>query len=170
MVIIGIDPGIYGAVAIVKGDTLRIYDTPFFEVKGAKSKKTGKEKTKRVYDEDGMAEILRPYILGVGVHCFIEKVGPMPKEGVVGAFSFGCGWGIWRGILAAHSIPRTFVVPQMWKKKMMEGISDKDAARMRACQLFPQYTHLFAKKKDVDRADAALIAKYGQMILESGKA
>lgn len=151
---------------------MRIVDTPTFQVENGKSKKTGKMKKKTIFDDDQMATVLNPYVLGDGVHCFIEKVGAMPEQGVTSMFGFGCGWGIWRGILAAYRIPRTFVTPQAWKKVIMEGISskdDKNAARMRASQLFPRCAHLFERTCDDGRAEAALIAKYGQLQLKENK-
>jgi hypothetical protein len=36
----------------------------------------------------------------------------------------------------------------------------KDAARKRACQLFPQVAGLFSRVKDDGRAEAALLAYY----------
>ncbi len=172
--IIGIDPGITGAVAFLNGDDVTIFDTPYFTVKGKKSKTTGKPSQRKIYDDDGMAGIIsdllydedgRGIVPNYSCHCFIEKVGAMPGEGAVGAFSFGCGWGIWRGILAGNRIPRTFVTPQAWKKEIMKGISDKTAARVRASQLFPRQAHLFKLAKHDGRAEAALIAKYGQLFL-----
>lgn len=44
----------------------------------------------------------------------------------------------------------------------MQGLPDKNASRGRAQQLFPRQAELFSRKKDIGRADAALIAYYGK--------
>ncbi|QXE86000.1 hypothetical protein KP003_16795 [Geomonas nitrogeniifigens] len=153
--IIGIDPGQTGAVAIlINGVCVNVFDTPTEQVKKGKGSKTE-------YLPSEMAEILRIHNKP-GVHCFIEKVGAMPGQGVTSMFNFGKGFGLWLGILAALQIPYTLVTPQAWKKMLMQGIGDKDAARGRAQQLHPEVTDWLKRKKDIGRADALLIAEYGR--------
>ncbi len=152
MIYIGIDPGISGAVGIIKEDgSIEIFDTPFISV-GAKNE----------YNSSEMATILNPYKYCNNCHVFMEKVSAMPKQGVTSMFNFGKGYGIWLGIISAYLLSYTLVRPQVWKKILMQGILDKDASRMRATQLFPAYSRLFLRKKDVGRADALLIAEYGR--------
>lgn len=153
--IIGIDPGITGAVAALAEIVGSVYDTPIIEVK--KGKKITNE-----YNPSGMAEIIENLASLEASHVFIEKVGAMPGQGVTSMFGFGKGFGIWLGILAALKVPYTLVTPQAWKKEIMEGIGDKDAARVRAIQLFPHLSGELARKKDIGRADALLIAEYGR--------
>jgi crossover junction endodeoxyribonuclease RuvC len=53
----------------------------------------------------------------------------------------------------------SIVTPQAWQKAA--GVrGGKDGARQRACELFPNYAGLFARKKDDGRADAACMAWY----------
>lgn len=153
--IIGIDPGQTGAVAIlIDGVCVNIFDTPTEQVKKGKICKTE-------YLPAEMADILRLHSHLVKPHVFIEKVGAMPGQGVSSMFGFGKGYGLWIGILAALQIPYTLVTPQTWKKTIMAGISDKDAARGRAQQIHPEATDWLKRKKDIGRADALLIAEYG---------
>ena len=154
--IIGIDPGQTGAVAILYGDSgVTIWDTPTEIVKKGKG-------TKTEYLPAEMAALL--YVLPSGCHCYLEKVGAMPGQGVTSMFNFGKGYGLWIGILAALNIPYTLVTPQAWKKDIMAGQSDKDAARGRAQQLFPKVASQLSRKKDIGRADALLIAEYGRRL------
>jgi len=92
---------------------------------------------------------------------YLEAVHSMPKQGVASTFTFGKGYGIWIGIIAAVGLRVTFVTPQSWKKMIMEGIHDKDAARLRAQQLYPAMMPQLKLKKHIGRADALLIMHYG---------
>jgi crossover junction endodeoxyribonuclease RuvC len=53
------------------------------------------------------------------------------------------------------------VTPQKWKKAAGLIGTDKDAARTRAIQLWPNWRDLDKKGKGQALADAALIARYG---------
>jgi len=87
----------------------------------------------------------------------IERVGSRPGEAPSFAFQFGRGVGMVEGVLAALHVPTDYVTPQQWQKAV--GARDgKDGNRQRAAELFPAYAHLFARKKDDGRADAALMA------------
>ena len=94
-------------------------------------------------------------------HAFIEKVHALPNNGATQAFSFGFGCGVIEGVVTACGIPHTYVAPQQWKKEM-RCPKDKDAARMRASQLFPDHSDAWKLKKHDGRAVAALIALWGR--------
>lgn len=157
MIYIGIDPGLTGAIADIDSNGgVLIHDTPTIQLKkGGKAKKD--------YLPLEMATILIDYA-PFACHVFIEKVGAMPGQGVTSMFNFGKGFGLWLGILAALRLPYTLITPQAWKKELMQGMPDKDAARVRAQQLFPQAIAELSRKKDIGRADALLIAEYGRRI------
>lgn len=170
MNIIGIDPGLDGALAIIE-EPVRwdlppqiepmAWDTPTRTVEVARG-------TKREYKLDVMAEWLRPWAerhRSYGdVAAFIENVHSMPGQGVRSMFSMGYGVGAWHGILSALKIPYTLVTPQSWKKAMIPDPhqKDKDASRLVAMNLFPSRAVLFERKRDHGRADAVLIAEYGR--------
>ena len=42
---------------------------------------------------------------------------------------------------------------------------DKDSSRARALELWPERAELFKRKKDADRAEAALLAEWGRRLL-----
>jgi len=89
----------------------------------------------------------------------IERVGAMPKQGVSSTFKFGKAYGVVIGVVAALKIPVHFVAPSVWKRHF--GLSaDKEEARARALQYWPERAELFARKKDHGRAEAALLARY----------
>jgi crossover junction endodeoxyribonuclease RuvC len=99
----------------------------------------------------------------------IERVGSMPGQGVSSTFRFGCAYGMVQGIVAAQKIPVHFVSPAKWKKHF--GLpADKEASRARALQLWPNRTDLFGRKRDHNRAEAALLALYGSAKIVGGGA
>lgn len=98
-------------------------------------------------------------------HAFIEKVGAMPGQGVTSMFTFGDACGVVRGVVAGAGIPYTMITPQAWKKSAGLIGSDKDAARSRAIQLYPELRVLDEKGKGQAIADALLIARHGRIHL-----
>ncbi len=174
MIIIGIDPGQCGAVAIWQSPTWAhnitwsiaitpapeiggwsIHDTPTIEI-GTKNK------PRTDYNVPAMAALM-PDTSGGSVHVYIEAVHSMPEQGVASSFQFGKGFGIWLGILGALSIPYTLVTPQKWKGDILAGRGkEKDASRLRALELFPHLADELKRKKDHNRADALLIAEWGR--------
>jgi crossover junction endodeoxyribonuclease RuvC len=96
---------------------------------------------------------------------YLERVNAMAGQGVSSVFSFGRSSGIVEGILAAYDITTTLVTPQTWQKSM-EVRGGKDGSRERAMQLFPMHAAMFARVKDDGRADAALMAAYGEKMMK----
>ena len=153
MLIIGIDPGATGAIAFMNGGLLfHIEDMPVDEVK------VGGKLRSRVSPARLARELQA--VDGSLVRVFVENVNAMPRQGVAGAFTFGKAAGIIEGVLGALALPYTLITPQEWKKGV-RCPTDKDAARKRACELFPAAAASFARKKDDGRAEAAMIALYG---------
>jgi hypothetical protein len=70
-------------------------------------------------------------------------------------FTCGLGMGVWLGVLATLALPPTRVQPQIWKRALGLG-KDKEQARLRAMQLFPQAD--LRRKRDHGRAEAILLA------------
>ena len=160
MIIVGIDPGISGAVAFIKlpSGVVEIYDTTVAEIKKGKTKKNE-------YLPYQMAKLLNFCRVGE-FFLFIEKVHSMPGQGVASMFNFGRGFGLWEGIAAGLGLPINYVTPQAWKKEVMTFAGDKDQARIRAQELFPECSSLLSRKRDIGRADALLIAEYGRRVMK----
>ena len=168
-VIIGIDPGAKGAVAVYLHGEWQVFDCPTVEVSKKKTRKNPKPGQTKGYisvtakcDPAGMSLLLREHNYE-GVQVFMEKVGAMPKQGVTSTFGFGEGYGMWKGILATLEMPWTEVTPQRWKKAMLDGMTkDKGNSLARAKQLFPYLAPELKLKKNDGRAEAALIGEYGR--------
>lgn len=157
MEVIGIDPGLNGAIASWDGLTLNLLSVPTL-----KAKSRGREVNwEKLYDD--FYSIFDPEYLIID-NAFIERVHAMPRQGVSSMFKFGYIAGGLRMLVAGYRIPITLVTPQKWKKAM--GLSSsKDEARALASELFPDYASAFARKKDDGVAEAALIAYYGYRLL-----
>lgn len=152
---LGLDPGLSGAIAVLtsEGTLEALADTPTLTLKVQRG-------AKQVYDAPGMVELLRPYA-GLQSHVLIEESQAMPGQGSRSMFTVGLGYGLWLGILASLGLPYTSVRPGIWKRSLALG-KDKEAARLRAQQLFPSAD--LRRKKDHGRAEALLLASYGLQI------
>jgi crossover junction endodeoxyribonuclease RuvC len=143
--ILGIDPGKSGALAIVDGSTVAVHDVPCI---GGKPDFTAWAKLWMIH-------------LPWASHVWIEDVHSMPKQGVSSTFDFGRSYGFVIGLVAASGTPYSFVRPQEWRKTagLVNGAA-KGASRLRAKQLWPSVDY-FDRAKDDGRAEAALIAFHG---------
>lgn len=154
MTILAIDPGLSGALAFLKpAGGLTVIDIPTLQLK------------KRVIDEYALARIVDEWAIEVR-EVWLEQVGVRPGEGAVGAFTFGRGYGLIRGICAANFLTIHDVTPQVWKRAL--GVpAEKDGARAVASRYFPRYAGEWARVKDDGRAEAALIALYGSRQMQA---
>jgi crossover junction endodeoxyribonuclease RuvC len=149
--VVGIDPGLTGAIAAVCPTTeqlLWVEDLP------AAGGEIAVPLLHRFYG----AELFGPWEMDAHTPIAIERVGAMPKQGVTSTFRFGVTYGLLRGYFAGRGNRITLVGPAEWKRTHRLIGTDKDAARALAINLWPNEATFFARKKDVDRADAALIA------------
>ena len=151
--IVGIDPGLTGAIAFLDGESYFVEDMPVM----ARGKGAGKVKNQVNPSELYTLLAMR----GVKLAC-VERVSSMPGQGVAGVFSLGDTFGCIRGVIAAIGIPLELVTPQKWKKYYNIG-SDKEIVRARAIERFPKAE--LSRKKDHNRSEALLIARYAQMNL-----
>lgn len=151
--IVGIDPGCTGAIVVLSDDG-RYLDhllMPTLKV-GSKTRVNGA----------AVSAFLRPLLRDRHeTHVYLEQVGAMPKQGGASMFTFGHAAGLVEGVITGIGLPMTLVTPQAWKKAAKLIGEDKDAARSRAIQLYPDLRDLDAKGKGQAIADAILIARYG---------
>ena len=155
MFIIGIDPGISGAICFFKnGKVLEVIDMPNM-AEGKKNKK--QVNGSQIFNEinDRILNIPNNEIAVVREH-----VSAMPGQGVTSMFNFGQSFGVIKGICAAMRLPLHFVRPVKWKKYFNLLNSEKQASRTRVIELFPEISNKLSKKKDINKADAVLIASY----------
>ena len=153
MKIIGIDPGLSGAIAILENNqVINIFEIPVMS--------EGK-KNKRQLNSALLVSLLRENINNSEeVAVVVEQVNAMPGQGVTSMFNFGQTFGAIKGICAALDLPIFFVRPSKWKKHFELINSSKDSSRTKAIEMYPKLSNQLAKKKDVNKSDAILIARF----------
>jgi len=90
----------------------------------------------------------------------VEHVNAMPGQGVTSMFNFGQSFGVIKGICSALSLPIYFVRPTKWKKHFNLIKTNKDASRTKVIEVYPEISSKLSRKKDSNKADAILIARY----------
>src|SRR5215471_13620888 len=152
MKIIGIDPGLSGALArleVANGDVtlVEVIDVPIVG--------SGAKQAVDVIQ-------LQEWLLRHGPrHAFLERAQAMPKQGASSGFKYGRVVGALEAMLTVSTIAMTMVEPSKWKRHFHLQGADKEGARGLAIRLFPGEHRFFARKKDHGRAEAVLIGLYG---------
>jgi len=153
MKILGIDPGLSGAIAVLE-DTkvLGLFDMPVM----AEGKKN-----KRQLNSAQLVDIIKENIQSnEEVAVVVEQVNAMPGQGVTSMFNFGQTFGAIKGVCAALKLPIFFVRPSKWKKYFELINSSKDSSRTKVIEMYPSLSNQLTKKKDVNKSDAILIARF----------
>ena len=109
MKVIGIDPGLSGAIAILENNkVLNLFDIPVMS--------EGK-KNKRQLNSALLVSLLKENIKNdEEVAVVVEQVNAIPGQEVTSMFNFGQTFGAIKGICAALDLPIFFVRPSKWKK------------------------------------------------------
>lgn len=154
--ILGIDPGAKGAVALLEATAVPVLAP---------------------YPPEPLQDLtwFVDYLMRVpGIkHIFVEKAQAMPGQGVVSMFRYGQHFGELLGVITTMEIPYTLVHPATWTKHMHQGTSMSDAkSRSLAAvkRLFPgvNLVQPRCKRPHEGVIDALLIASYGVRVLTGG--
>ena len=140
MRIIGIDPGLSGAIAILDDLNISdIFDMPVMS--------EGK-KNKNQLNSAQLVNIIKKNILtDKETIVIVEQVSAMPGQGVTSMFNFGQTFGAIKGICASLNLPIFFVRPAKWKKHFDLINSSKDASRTKVIEMYPSISERLSKKK-----------------------
>ena len=132
MKIIGIDPGLSGAIAVLEDKkVLGIHEMPVM----AEGKKN-----KRQLNSAQLVDIIKNNIIeSEEIAVVVEQVNAMPGQGVTSMFNFGQTFGAIKGVCAALELPIFFVRPSKWKKYFDLINSSKDSSRTKVIEC----THLY---------------------------
>lgn len=157
-VYIGIDPGLTGAIAMIRSTDkftppmIKVWKTPVIS---------------GMVDAAEVASILSEFTKGYTPLCCIEKAQAMPKQGVVGVFTYGKGYGQLIACLQIEAIPFYEIPPGTWKKKYSLIKQPKSVSVKVASQLFPSMTKsLYGPRGGLNDgvAEALLLADYCRRI------
>ena len=153
MKIVGIDPGLSGAIAIIEDNkVVGIFDMPVM----AEGKKN-----KRQLNSAQLVNIIKDNTnMNEEIVVIVEQVNAMPGQGVTSMFNFGQTFGAIKGVCAALKLPIFFVRPSKWKKHFELINSSKDSSRTKVIEMYPSLSNQLAKKKDVNKSDDILIARF----------
>ena len=153
MIILGIDPGVSGAISVLEDKkVIDVFEMPTM-IDGKKNKKQVNGSQVSNIIKDKMKNEKELIVV-------VEHVNAMPGQGVTSMFNFGQSFGVIKGICSALSLPIYFVRPTKWKKYFNLIKTNKDASRTKAIEMYPQISSQLSRKKDSNKADAILIARY----------
>jgi hypothetical protein len=160
-VFMGIDSGLTGALCSMTKNTdepMLLEDLPRFEY--------GKVKW---IDGPAFLDLLRRARGGYSAsECFLtievtQAMGGPFSNGSIAANSMGRTLGSMLSVVQIAGIPFDLVAPARWKRSLDLTGKDKDKefCRAKARMLLPQLCDRLERKKDHNRAEAALLAYYG---------
>lgn len=151
MITIAIDPGLSGAVGVLR-------DGAFLAVEDMPTVAKGSGSVKSEVDPAGLISLLRRLApADEPVAVALERVNAMPGQGVSSTFSLGDSFGCARSAVAACRFELVYVTPAQWKKHYAIT-NDKEMSRALAVRMFPEAP--LNLKKHSDRAEALLMARW----------
>jgi len=160
MIVLGVDPGLNGGLALVCKNGAGVA-----ELIAAIDVPTTGEGAKRRVDVPRVLEFARSPGRTPD-HAIIERAQAMPDQGASSGFSYGRAVGALEACVSGLMIPFTIIESTAWKKAHGLIKREKEDSRQRALQLFPAAA-VFARKMDHNRAEAALMAHFGFALLRN---
>jgi len=149
--LVGIDPGVSGAVAsfyldkslILAVDVVRDFKEPENIV--------------------SMVRLIDPPASGPrpSLNCAIERVHAMPRQGVSSMFTFGRAFGMAESVILSREYSLNYYRPQRWQKIIRQFLDlscNPDDWREVVEEILPDTKKFLKRKKDHNTADAILIA------------
>ena len=150
MIILGIDPGSSGGLAIVESKSNSLpkiiwaSKMPVVNIYG-----------KKIIDVMMVSSALQVQEIDVTI---IEKVHAMPRQGVSSSFQFGRSFGGIESLSYIYTKRVDYVAPAVWKKSLGLGSAKKDSLDLARLK-FGQLDHWELKSND-GIAEAALLALF----------
>jgi crossover junction endodeoxyribonuclease RuvC len=164
--ILGIDPGITGALAFISGGLtpsfISVFDFPTYEIQR-------KGNARKRIDLEALSFLIESYSKDI-ILSLVEEVGEIRTQAdPFSAFAFGFATGSVHGVLAAFAIPVKTITPQVWKAALgLDASKEKSLAK--AIRIFPDAAPYLSRKKDHGRAEALLLAYFAFSISKRGVA
>ena len=169
LIVVGIDPGLTGALAFIKPEAVALEDMPTIQL-------PGDGLVKRRVDGKALAELVRRHCpVGEAVAVFCEAVGTMGgrNNAVQTQGSLLRSLGAIEAVFDMLRWPCTPVLPQAWqgfyklrgKRTETRAKGELPAAMKIARELYPRAADSIARVKDHNRAEALLVAHYGMRMV-----
>lgn len=143
MIFVGIDPGQKGGFAMIdeNRNVLSCFEMP--------------QDITEIYSQ------LKFYNVTLAV---VEQAQAMPKQGVVGIFTYGTGYGKLLAAMEIASTPYQEIRPKVWKKAFSLHSNKLDSINV-AEELFPTITFMTKGGRMLDgKAEALLLADYARQL------
>ena len=147
--IIGIDPGKRGGIAIIN------WGHNIIETKICTAFKCPDTTDKM----SSFVKMLRKD--AAFISCYLENVHAFPTDGRSSAFKFGMNFGIWQGILSSFNIKTELITPRTWQSAYGELPKIKKDRKNMIKEIATKETGI---KSTLATADAICIALYGYNI------
>ena len=150
MLVLGIDPGSTGGLAIVENNNNTLphivlaLRMPTVTIYG-----------KKIIDTKKIAKELENHSIDVSI---IEKVHAMPRQGVTSSFQFGRNFGGIETLSYIFSKRVDYVAPAIWKKYLGLGTSKKESLDLARLKFGD--SDLWSLKSNDGIAEAALLTLY----------
>ena len=143
-IILGIDPGKMGAIAIIKGKKVTAYKFP-----------------KELEDLSVIVKMYVDKYKTEDIKVLIEHVHAFPTDSRPSAFSFGRNLGHWEGVLSTFELEIDTVAPRTWQSfydipVIKNKHERKHWLKNKALEMFPKL------KITLANCDALLIANYAK--------
>ena len=155
--VVGIDPGVDGAIALVQ-------DKKPPEVWDLEAASIG---TVRQLVPQMIVDMLAAW--GEVDLVVVEDNRALGSNGSLANWSMGVSMGIVFGVCAAMNRPILRVKPKEWQAELglsqVKHVDRKNAHRQRAREMWPSLDDSLKLVKHHDRADALMIAEYGRRLL-----
>ena len=148
-IIVGIDPGLSGAIAFVDKKNAFVYDMPLIKING-----------RWEVDPCKLAFLIGKYYYAINF-AVLEDVSAMPGQGVTSTFRFGYGAGVVFGCLKSKGLNVLRVKPAVWKSALGLSKNKRESIAL-ALKLYPKTRSQLKRLKDDGRAEAILLARFGR--------
>jgi len=177
---IGIDNGISSWIAVMdkEGDLIHGFETPWNEIIVQKGTKSRKEKKRKVYDLNGIMDLMMYIRQEYGkVFIAIEKSQPFQSagkdktgasRGALSNFSTGYGYGVWTMCLMCFEFRHIVVPARTWQSIFLKGVKGADTKSKSIEAAIRRWPKVNFKRTercrnlDHNLTDAAWIAEYGR--------
>ena len=164
MIVIGVDPGLRGGIAMLTKQQIAVGVVPMAIIRAA-----GKGRDQ--YDVPTIVGLFSAAKRKQPTTVYIERLQPLPAsiaKGVIANYNRGAALWLFIGICSALEIPYVLVSPRVWQREMLAGTPGSDTKQrsiLAAQRLFPGVLLLpteRSRKPSDGLSDALLIAEYGR--------